>query len=151
MTVLDVPVLEPAAAAGPTRLSFRVPIAPIGFVDAAWWPHSRDLTVELPGLLDGLRTADREIVRISFSIDFWGTPPRRLTVDGRTIKLGGFHAQDPLLITLIDLWGRKRIEVLVLDPDIDHAVADRAMALAAAPGTHLHAADLMAQAFDRSQ
>jgi hypothetical protein len=40
-------------------------------MDGAWWPRSRDLEAELPGLLDVLWTADRDVDRVSYPIDSW--------------------------------------------------------------------------------
>ena len=60
------------------RISFRQPVSTDGYIDAAWWPRSLDLTVELPPLLDVLWTAARDITRITYSIAGWDPAPRRL-------------------------------------------------------------------------
>ena len=56
-----------AAPAEAARISFRQPVSSAGFIDAAWWPRSLDLTTELPPLLEMLRAAAREINRITFN------------------------------------------------------------------------------------
>lgn len=116
----------PAAA----RVSFRQPVSDSGFVDAGWWPRSRDLTAELPPLLDVLWTADRDVNRVLYNLDFWLPVPRRLVVDGRSVRLGGFRRQDPLMIGLVDAWRQERIDILVVSPETDHEVAVRALAIA---------------------
>jgi hypothetical protein len=135
MTVLD--TISPPRQLPPlwsdisnARVSFRQPVSSGGFVDAAWWPRSLDLTMELPPLLDELWTAGREITRVSYNLEFWEPAPRRLNIHGRTVKLGGYRWQNPLLVALVDSWGQERIDVLVIDPTTDPDIALRALALA---------------------
>jgi len=132
--------LEPAAvsprdemAALPdnaARISFRQPVSTAGYIDAAWWPRSLDLTVELPALLEVMWTAAREISRVSYSIAGWDPAPRRLRVEGRTVRLGGFTDSDVLTIRLTDAWRSDRIDILVIAPDTEPAVAERALLFA---------------------
>src|SRR6185503_17877724 len=63
------------------RIRFRQPVSTAGYVDAAWWPRSLDLTAELPALLDVMWTAGREISRVTYSIAGWAPAPRRLRVE----------------------------------------------------------------------
>src|SRR6185437_14781281 len=71
-SILSSPVPQPAdSAPQPARISFRQPVSATGFIDAAWWPRSCDLTTELPPLLDVLWTAAREITRISYHLSAW--------------------------------------------------------------------------------
>jgi hypothetical protein len=117
---------EPSQA----RVRFRQPVSRVGFVDAAWWPRSRDLSVELPALLDVLWTAGRDVNRVLYNLDFWKPIPRRLIVGGRSVRLAGFRQQSPLMIGLVDAWGRERVDVLVIAPDTDREAALRALDLA---------------------
>lgn len=121
-----IPSWEPSQA----RVRFRQPVSPAGFVDAGWWPRSRDLSVELPPLLDVLWTAGRDVNRVLYNLEFWEPVPRHLIVAGRSVRLAGFRQQSPLMIGLMDAWGRERIDVLVVDPDTDRKVALRALTLA---------------------
>jgi hypothetical protein len=117
------------------RISFRQPVADAGFVDAGWWPRSRDLTVELPPLLGVLWTACRDVNRVSYNLAFWDPAPRRLCVEGRLVRLGGYRRQSPLLLGLIDSAGREHIDVLVIPPETDVDVAERALALSGGVGS----------------
>ncbi len=101
------PFATPPAPYGGVRISFRQPVAEAGFVDAGWRPRSRALTVELPPLLDVLWTACRDVAS-------WEPAPRRLQVEGRLVRLGGFRGQDPLLLALFDRSGREHLDVLVI-------------------------------------
>lgn len=129
-----------------SRISFRQPVSKDGFVDAAWWPRTRDLSAELPALMDVLWSSAREVSRVSYNLDAWDAAPKRLQVEGRTVRLGGFHTGDPLMIRLADMWGGERVDVLVVDAGADPAAAGRALALAARPDNPLRPAEILAQA-----
>jgi hypothetical protein len=136
-------VVAPAQAA---RVRFRQPISTAGFIDAAWWPRSLDLTAELPPLFDVLWTADRDITRISYNLAAWSPAPRLLNVNGRRIRLGGFTSSDPLTVRLVDAWGKERIDVLVIAPTTDPAVAERALWLASEADGPYRAGEILARA-----
>ena len=118
---------EPAQVA---RISFREPTSRSGFIDAAWWPRSRDLTTELPPMLEVLWAAARDINRVTYNIAAWDHAPRRMRIHGRTVRLGGFSTSDPLTIRLSDAWGVERVDMLVIAPTTETALAERALALA---------------------
>jgi Family of unknown function (DUF5994) len=129
-----------------SRVSFRQPVSTAGFIDAAWWPRSRDLTTELPALMDLLWTAGREITRVSYNLAAWDPAPRRLVIEGRTVRLGGFATGEPSVVTLIDTWGREHIDVLVIAPDTEPEIARRAMELASRAGGTSRAAEILTAA-----
>lgn len=128
------------------RIRFRQPVSTAGHVDAAWWPRSLDLVDELPPLLGVLWTADRQISRVTYSITGWNPAPRRLRVEGRMVRLGGFAASDPLTIRLVDDWGVERIDVLVVPAATDPAVAHWALLFASEPANPDRAGTTMARA-----
>jgi hypothetical protein len=119
-----------AAHRDEARVSFRPPASSTGFIDAAWWPRSSDLAAELPALLDVLWTAAREINRITYSFAGWDPAPRRIRVEGRTVRLGGYHTSDTDTVRLTDAWGRERIDVVIIPATTDAAVAEKALQLA---------------------
>lgn len=124
-------------------MSFRQPVTSEPHVDAAWWPRSRDLEAELPGLLDVLWSAAREVDRVSYPIDSWLPVPRRLTIEGRRVRLGGFTHQDPSMISLRDAWGVERIDILVIAPETEPDLAAAAMTIAGRPGPNERAARML--------
>lgn len=138
--------VAPASPARSARIRFRLPVSTAGFIDAAWWPRSLDLTAELPPLLDVLWTAAREFTRVTYSIDAWDPAPRRLTIEGRSVRLGGFAYGDPLTIRLVDVWRNDRIDVLVIAPGTDSAVAQRALELVSDAGKLDRPAEILARA-----
>jgi hypothetical protein len=125
------------------RLSFRQPVTSAPHVDAAWWPRSRDLAAELPGLLDVLWAAARDVDRVAYPMDSWGPVPRRVHIEGRQVRLGGFTHQDPSMITLRDAEGAERIDILVIPPKTGDDVAEAAMALASHSGPNESAARML--------
>jgi hypothetical protein len=148
MTVLAPITTEPDIATADTaaRVSFRQPVSRTGFVDAAWWPRSHDLTAELPGLLSVLWTASREIIRVSYSIAFWEPAPRRLQVEGRAVRLGGFNHLSPLVMTAVDARNNDRVDFLVIPPETDAAIALRALELVGHADELSSPADILEQA-----
>lgn len=130
------------------RIALRQPVSGAGFIDAAWWPRSRDLSTELSPLLDVLWTTGREITRITYNLAAWDAAPRRLRIEGRTVRLGGFATSDPLTVRLSDAWGRERLDLLVIAPGTDPAVAKRALLLAGEADSPYRAAEILDRAAD---
>lgn len=128
------------------RISFRQPVSESGSLDAAWWPRSRDLTTEAPLLVDAMRTAGRDITRVTYNLRAWDLAPRLLPVRSGTVRLGGYNTSDPLMIRLSDTRGGERIDVLVVPPETEARVAQRALRLAAVEGSALTAAEVMTAA-----
>jgi hypothetical protein len=116
------------------RLRRRDPGIAGGFVDGGWWPHSLDLSVELPPLLAELSSSGYDIHRVTYNLAAWDPAPRSLTVSGRLVKLGGYRTQDTASITLIDTSGWKRIDLVVVAPQTKPEIAERVLALAGLDG-----------------
>jgi hypothetical protein len=138
MTSLHRPSPSPTptpTADGDARISFRHPVTEAGFVDAGWWPRSLDLRAELPPLFEVLWTAGRDVDRVSYSLAFWAPVPRQMRVAERVVRLGGFHAQDPSLLTLFDSSGREHVDILVVRPEADADFAMRVLQLAGGAGS----------------
>lgn len=141
------PGSEPAGADS-DRLTIRRPASRDGHIDAAWWPRTDDLVAELPMLLRAFPDGDQQITRVTYNLLGWSAAPRRTTIDGRVIRLGGFRTSDPLTVRLLDPWGQLRIDVLVIPTDTDPQIASRALAIAGRSGSVLRAADILALAAD---
>jgi len=145
-TLLAPPTPQPTApplSALAARVSFRQPVTSAPHVDAAWWPRSHDLDAELPALLDVLWTAARDVDRISYPLHSWLPVPRRLEIEGRRVRLGGFTHQDPSMISLRDAWGAERIDILVVPPEAEEEFAAAAMVLASRSGPNERAARML--------
>jgi hypothetical protein len=66
-----------------------------------WWPRSRNITVELAGLLPA---ADEHlgmpVLRVTLNATAWDHQPRRLYLGARMIRLAWFNSFDPDLVGL---------------------------------------------------
>jgi len=140
---------EARASGQAARISFRQPVSRSGFIDAAWWPRSRDLTSELPPLLEVLWTAAREVDRVTYNIAAWDPAPRRMRIEGRVVRLGGFSTSDPLTIRLSDAWGAERIDILVIAATTDASLAQRALLLASKADSPYRADEILTRAGSR--
>lgn len=137
---------SPSELASSARLAVRVEPAKGSFVDGGWWPRSYDLRVELPPLLAALWARGGHFEHVSYNLSFWMPAPRRLEVEERRIRLGGFHHHDPHLLSLVDIWGKERLDLVIIAPETDPVVALRALRLAADPKQRLRASEVLAAA-----
>lgn len=128
----------------PARLS----LAPTGSVrdllDGAWWPRSRDLLREIPTLTEALDARWGRITHITVNPTHWPVIPRKVPVTGHTVHVGWFAAeQDPNKVILLS-YTVGRLDLLVIPPETEPAVAARLMAAATVPGGIRTASGLMA-------
>jgi hypothetical protein len=126
------PAFEESARAWdrpPTRLTLRS--GESGWlVDGGWWPRSDDLAAELPDLVRDLAARGFDVVAGAYNVTTWTRPPRQVDVGHRWVKLVGYRTQDPSVLSLDDLDGR-RLDLVVVPAITDPAVAERALVLAA--------------------
>lgn len=120
------------------RVRFLRPPTSDGLLDAGWWPRSRDLAHELPPLLEIVWKSGLNVTNISHALDFWDLTPRRLIVGRRAVQLSGFHTQLSGLLSLTSRSSRGRVDILVIPPETELAVADRALAIVAAEPSPAH-------------
>ncbi|MHA7651800.1 DUF5994 family protein, partial [Mycobacterium sp. ML5] len=111
---------EPPAHTPRLRLKPKAPQS--GYVDGAWWPHSDDLTAELPDLLSVLSVRLGPIGRVLYKLDDWATAPAKFETGGRTVRLDGYHRQPVNTVEILGI-NRNKIVLLVVSP---HAEPDQA-------------------------
>ena len=116
-----------------------------GFVDGGWWPRSGDLSVELPPLLMAMWSAGHQVYRVTYDVASWDRSSRRMTVAGRRVKVDGYRS-DTGTLSLVDLSGWKRIDLVVIPPVTDAQVAHRALALAGLDGDLHRAPEILHRA-----
>jgi hypothetical protein len=124
------------------RLRLKPKAPQRGYVDGAWWPHSDDLAAELPDLLAVLSVRLGEVGRVIYKIDEWSTAPKKLTADGRTVRLDGYHRQPVNTVEVLGL-NRKRIILLVVSPHANPDQAHAIMMTAAGPDNALTVESLL--------
>jgi hypothetical protein len=112
------------------RLKPKAPLS--GYVDGAWWPHSEDLTAELPDLLSVLSVRLGPIGRVIYNLNEWAKPPAKFATGGRMVRLDGYRLQPVNTVEVLGLNGNK-IVLLVVSPHADPDQAHAIMMTAAGP------------------
>jgi hypothetical protein len=126
------------------RIRLRDPASLDGYIDGAWWPRSRDLSAELVPLLSTLTIAGHPIARVVYDLAFWSVTDRRARVGNRIVRLGGFAMPEANVVSFIDDTGvRRRLDVVVVEPEAQPDFAERVLALASMPGNRLRAAAIL--------
>ncbi len=123
------------------RLALRHDPSIRTILDGAWWPRSRATVTELTDLVTGLDSRQRPITRIMLNPDAWDEHPRRISIAGRTVRLGWFTTLDANLLiatTGTDL----RVDLLVVAPDTPAATAAAAATMAAEGAPTVRAATI---------
>jgi len=99
-----------------------------GSIVGQWWPRSLDLSTELRPLVTAMWSAGYEVFRVIYNLTAWDAAPRKMRVAGRLIKLGGYRGQDAGLLTLLDVSGRKCVDLTVIWPQADQLLAESTLA-----------------------
>ncbi len=152
----SVPHSAPATAnPATTRLSLKL-LAPVcGYVDGGWWPYSRDLAAEAPGLAVTVAARLGSVHRIAYALDAWQTAPRHIEVRGaggmrQTVMLVGFASQDPnvVLVSVVLVSGvsERTLSLLVVPPEAADRAGHDAITRAAHPGNAETPATLLSAA-----
>ena len=102
--------------------------------DGAWFPRARDLAVELPELIAELDRRGVRVERFTYALEAWEPVARKLEVQGRVVRTGGFRSMDPGVVCLTWDGGRRRADLLVVPPDTDVLTGARALRLCMRPG-----------------
>jgi Family of unknown function (DUF5994) len=131
-----------SATASTPRLRWRSALSRRAPLHGAWWPESDDPLQELPGLI--LEIDDRRgapVPCLILGVTNWQSRPPRLRVAGRQVRIGWFTTQADWLLTAS--WeDRYNLQLLIVPPDMDVAVADAAMTLAARAECRVPPADI---------
>jgi hypothetical protein len=123
----------PSANLGPLRLETlrQDPAGPSPTLDGAWWPWTLDLAEELPALIVELHGRGTRVSRVLYNPATWdNVPSRKLSADGRVIRVGWFRSMDPHVLTVTSSAGADRMDLLIVPPGTAGPAAERAMAAA---------------------
>ena len=118
------------------RLRLKPKAPQSGYVDGAWWPHSEDLTAELPDLLSVLSVRLGPIGRVIYNLNEWAKPPAKFATGGRTVRLDGYRLQPINTVEVLGL-NREKIVLLVVSPHANPDQAHAIMMTAAGPNNAL--------------
>lgn len=129
---------------GTALLRLRTTHSREGALDGAWWPRSRDVAAELPGLIRVLTEHLGPITRVGLDTDAWEEVPTRVVVDDRVVHLDSYPVgDDTVLITRGD---RDHFALLVVPPGRTPDAARQAMARAVDAADVTRAAELLVAA-----
>lgn len=147
MSTSKIPILpSPSPARGRGSLRLRVAEHPgRGQLDGGWWPWSRDLTLELPDLVDQFPPGSGRIVRVLFASPDWAPSPRRVRVPGGRVKVGRLPRGESHLVHL-ETSDCSVLRVLVVPPSFTVQQGEEALLAAATRGNAHSATDLLATA-----
>jgi len=112
------------------RLRLKAKAPQSGYVDGAWWPHSTNLTAELPDLLSVLSVRLGPIGRVIYNVNEWATPPVKFATGGRMVRLDGYRLQPASTVEVLGL-DRTKIVLLVVSPSAEPDQAHAIMMIAA--------------------
>ncbi|KOU34326.1 hypothetical protein ADK53_15140 [Streptomyces sp. WM6373] len=99
-----------------------------GLLDGAWWPRSRDVTIELPALITALIAHLGPITRVGLDTSAWQDVPTRLVIDGQVVHLDADPVGDDTV--LVTRGHNDHFALLVVPPDTTADAAREAMARA---------------------
>lgn len=131
------------------RLRLKPKESQSGYVDGAWWPHSEDLTAELPDLLSVLSVRLGPIGRVMYNVNEWPDAPMQFAAGGRTVRLDGYRLQPVSTVEILGL-NRARIVLLVVSPHAEPGRAHAIMMTAAGPANTATVEKLLMDSADKS-
>jgi hypothetical protein len=97
-------------------------------LDGAWWPRSRDLTRELPGLIAAVEMPFGKINRITVNCSLWPELPHRIAVAGRAIDVGWFTAGEHGVEICVLSNDAGRWDLLLVPPESEAGAAELSLA-----------------------
>ncbi|MDG4862677.1 DUF5994 family protein [Streptomyces sp. T-3] len=116
----------------PTPRTARVSFTPAGggpqAIDGAWWPHTDDLTDELPLLIRALPHSWPQIAHVTVNPAMWSALPGRILVANQVIRLHRSTAQHAPHTVCLLAPGRGRWDLLVVPPGTEEAEAQLLLA-----------------------
>jgi Family of unknown function (DUF5994) len=116
-------------------------------VDAAWWPRSSNLTVELAHLLQVARESGFYATGVAYRLDDgWPAPPEEVEFGARKVKVSGYHNHHRDMITLVDGISHERLQVMVVPAETPPLLARRGLRIAAVHADPIQGTDLLALA-----
>ncbi|MGW2225517.1 DUF5994 family protein [Streptomyces formicae] len=130
------------AAPGAAVLRMQTTPRRDGTFDGAWWPRSRNLETQLPGLIRALTEHLGPLARIGLDASAWDVHTRHVVVDGHMVRIDWSAVGDS---TMLITRGRQDIfSFLMLPPQTDATAARAAMTMAVQDGNNASAPEILA-------
>ncbi|MFD4943039.1 DUF5994 family protein [Streptomyces sp. NPDC058409] len=112
-----------------------------GFFDGAWWPRSRDIKSQLPGLIDALTLRLGPIARVGLDASAWDDAPGHLVIGDRRIRIDWSAVADSTMI--VTRGHQDHFSFLVIPPHASASAAHTAMTMAVRDGNCTSAAQIL--------
>ncbi|MGW7314491.1 DUF5994 family protein [Streptomyces sp. NPDC054854] len=112
-----------------------------GLLDGAWWPRTRNIETELPGLISVLIEYLGPITRVGVDASAWNGLPARLVIDEQVVHLDSDPVGDGTV--LITRGHNDHFALLVVPPDTTAGAAREAMARAVRADNITQAAQIL--------
>jgi hypothetical protein len=139
-------IVQETAVRAPLRLLLGRS-AGAGRLDGAWWPQSRDLSVEFADLADNFPDRLGRIVKLTYSKSRWDPAPAWLRVGaGRLVRCRAFLGTADADRVVLRMSDNRSLDLMVVPAELDADSAARAMRAAASPANRLPALTLIAAA-----
>lgn len=132
------------------RMQMRARARDHEVLDGGWWPRSRDLLAELPGLINALTPRYGRVRKIMLNDAVWHNRWRRLAVGADIVRIGWFTTLESNLLIIFTDRG-ERLDLLVVPPATPSAVAQHAMAVAASSANMVRSADILKPRLARAE
>lgn len=149
-TTVYTPTTDRIPGAADPAPPLRLSLVPVGSaparIDGAWWPYSRDLTAELPALIDVLDERWDRVTRITVNPTHWPVVPHKIQVNGHVVKVGWFKQEQDQHQLMLLSYKAGRWDLLVIPPRTPPATAAWLMAAATDPLRTATGSQLMAEA-----
>ena len=110
-------------------------------LDGVWWPRSRDIAAELPGLITALTEYLGPITRVGLDTGAWEELPTRMTIDDRVVHIDSFPVGDDTV--LVTRGEQDLFSLLVIPPHATPDAARAAMAEAVRAGSGRRAEQIL--------
>ena len=103
-----------------------------GSLDGAWWPRSRNLTEQLPGLVEALTPHIGRVDRVGVDTTAWDDTPDRMVIGAHVVHIDQYPVgEDNIILTR---GPHDHFLLLVIPPSADAASAHAAMTTAVLAG-----------------
>ncbi|MFD9452439.1 DUF5994 family protein [Streptomyces sp. NPDC059985] len=112
-----------------------------GLLDGAWWPRTRNIETELPGLISVLIEYLGPITRVGVDASAWNGLPARLVIDEQVVHLDSDPVGDGTV--LITRGHNDHFALLAVPPDTTAGAAREAMARAVRADNITQAAQIL--------
>lgn len=111
------------------RLKLRQDPSARSILDGTWWPRSRATVPELTNLIIGLDGRPLAATRIMLNPGAWDEHPRRISVNGRIVRVGWFTTLDAHLLIATAATDR-RVDLLIVPSTVSAGWAAAAATMA---------------------